>query len=488
MLAQALFFNQLHRVHGAHHRGTQRKMDFLDNPIITKTTTMKKDKNSRREFIKKSALGAAGLTIAGMGMSSKSYAGIMGANDRLNVAIIGLGRRLGAYIPPIADTKSNVRLLYLCDVMQSQMDNANKRFSEAIDYSVKLEEDFFKVIEDSKVDAIINATPDHWHAPGTWLANAAGKHVYVEKPCSHNPYEGELLIKSRDKYGKVIQMGNQQRSALETIEIINEIHNGAIGTPYMAKAFYSNDRGKVVNPSKAEVPKELNWNLWQGPAPRKDYKHNTWDYNWHWYGWDHGTAETGNNAVHELDVARWALQVSFPEEVIADSGKYHWPEDGWTMYDTMDATFRFSGNKVIKWDGKSRNNHNTYGGGRGTIIYGTEGSVWVDRGGYKLYDRGGSLIREKQSGSSEGGTQLGGGGDMSTLHVQNFFEAIRGKEKQRSPIDEGANSTLLGHLANISSRTDETLKCDPKNGHITNSNKAMALWEREYEKGWEPKF
>jgi len=449
---------------------------------------MGQNKKSRREFLKTSALGAAGLTVAGMNMSAKSYAGIMGANERINIAIVGLGRRLGGYISPVSDKNSNVRLLYLCDVMQSQRENANKQFSKVLDYSAKLEEDFFKVIDDPDVDAILLATPDHWHAPGTWLANAAGKHVYVEKPCSHNPNEGELLVKSRDKYGKVIQMGNQQRSSPETIEVIKNIHNGAIGRPYMAKAFYSNTRGRVINPQKAKVPKGLNWELWQGPAPRKAYEHNTWDYNWHWYGWDYGTAETGNNAVHELDVARWALQVSFPETVMVDSAKYHWPDDGWTMYDTMDATFRFPEGKVIKWDGKSRNGYNTYGGGRGTIIYGTEGSVWVDRGGYKLYDRNGNLTEKGESGGNEAGTQLGGGGNMSTLHVKNFFEAIRGKEKQRSPIDEGATSTLLGHLANISSRTGEILKCNPENGHITNSDKAMDLWKRTYEKGWEPKF
>ncbi|MGQ1891469.1 Gfo/Idh/MocA family protein [Thermophagus sp. OGC60D27] len=449
---------------------------------------MKNNINSRREFIKKTAFGAAGVTLAGMGMTAKSYASIPGANDRLNIAIVGLGRRLGAYLPPIAMPQSNVRLLYLCDVMEKQRVNAGKTFSKALDYAPKQEENFFKVLDDPNVDAVLLATPDHWHAPGTWLANEAGKHVYVEKPCSHNPYEGELLVKSRDRYGKIIQMGNQQRSSAETIEIIREIHNGIIGTPYMAKAFYSNNRGRVINPVKAPVPTGLNWDLWQGPAPRKSYEHNTWDYNWHWYGWDYGTAETGNNAIHELDVARWALQVKFPEEVIVDAGKYHWIDDGWTMYDTMDATLRFPGNKIIKWDGKSRNGHNTYGGGRGTIIYGTEGTVWVDRGGYKLYDRNGHLIREKQSGTSEGGTQLGGGGDMSTQHVRNFFEAIRGKEEQRSPIDEGAISTLLGHLANIGSRTGEILQCDPANGHILNSYKAMSLWEREYEKGWEPKL
>jgi predicted dehydrogenase len=446
---------------------------------------MVENKKTRREFIKTSALGAVGFTLAGMGLSAKSYSNILGSNDRINIAIIGLGRRLGAYTGPISDPKNNVNLLYLCDVMQSQMENAKKRFKP----SVKLEENFFKVIEDSQLDAIINATPDHWHAPGTWLANAAGKHVYLEKPGSHNPFEGEMLLKSRQRFGKLIQLGNQQRSSLESIHIINQIHNGVIGTPYMAKAFYTGSRGRVINPVKAAVPEGLNWDLWQGPAPRKAYEHNIWDYNWHWYGWDHGTAEAGNNGLHELDVARWALQVKYPEQVNTDSHKFHYIDDGWTMYDSMDATFKFPGNKVIKWDCKSRNGHKTYGEGRGTIIYGTEGSVWLDRDGYQLFDRRGELVQSSKSEDGEGGTQLGGGGNMTSRHIVNFFEAIRGKEELRSPIEEGVTSGLLCHLANISSRMgDQMLQCDPKNGRITNSRQAMRLWKREYEKGWEPKF
>ncbi len=449
---------------------------------------MTMEHKTRRDFLKTAAIGTAGLALAGVGSSAKSYARIIGANDRLNVAVVGLGRRLGAYYQPIAAKESNVQLVYLCDVMQSQMDKAAEGFAKHIDYKAKLEGDFFKVIADPSVDAIINATPDHWHAPGTWLATAAGKHVYVEKPCSHDPYEGELLVKAQKKFGRIIQMGNQQRSSLESREIIAKIHDGVIGTPYLATAFYSNDRGRVPTPQKAPAPQGLNWELWQGPAPRKPYEHDTWNYNWHWYGWDYGTAETGNNAIHELDIARWALKVEFPEMVMVDAEKYHFPGDGWTMYDTMDATFKFPGGKTIKWDGKSRNNFDTYKAGRGTIIYGTEGSVWVDRDGYILYDRGGKEIAKNRAPGNEGGTQLGGGGGMSTMHVQNFFQAIRGKEQQRSPIDEGATSTLLGHLANIASRTGKVLLCDPKNGHITNNAKAMSLWKREYEKGWEPKF
>ncbi len=246
-------------------------------------------------------------------------------------------------------------------------------------------------------------------------------------------------------------------------------------------------RGRVPNPSPAAVPEGLDWDLFQGPSPRKAYMHNTWDYNWHWYGWDFGTAETGNNATHELDIARWALQVEFPNHVAVDAGKYHFKDDGWEMYDTMLATFKFDGDKTIIWDGKSRNNYDMYGGGRGTVIYGTEGAVFVDRELYRLFDRDGKLIREVKSGGDEGGTGLGGGGDMSTSHVVNFLEAIRGKEVPRSPIGEGRKSTLLCHLANISSRIGENFDCNSSNGHIYN-RKGMELWSRSYEPGWEPKL
>jgi predicted dehydrogenase len=275
---------------------------------------------TRRSFIRKLALGAAGLTIGGAGMSAVSYGRIIGANDRLNVAIVGLGRRLGGFIEPVARKQSNVTLSYLCDVMKSQRDRAAERFSKNIDYVPLLENDVRRIYDDQKVDAIFDLTPDHWHAPGTIYAVKSGKHVYGEKPCSHNPREGELLTELQVKYGKVIQMGNQQVSSPETIEIINEIHGGVIGIPYKAIAFYSNGRGEVPVPAKAPVPDGLDWDLFQGPAPRQEYMHDIWDYNWHWYGWNWGTGESGNNAVHELHIARWALQGGFPERVDVAAG------------------------------------------------------------------------------------------------------------------------------------------------------------------------
>lgn len=438
---------------------------------------------SRREFIKKAALGTAGLTVASYGMSAKSYARIIGANERIHVAIAGLGRRLGAYFEPIKLKESNVELVYLCDVMQKQRESALQQFSKHISYKPKLENDIRKVIADKQVDALFNATPDHWHAPGTWLAVQGGKHVYVEKPCSHNPREGEILMDCQKRYGKVIQMGNQQRSSAESIDIVNQIHNGVIGTPYKAVAFYTAQRGEVPVPKAAPVPDGLDWDLFQGPAPRTAYTHDTWNYNWHWYGWQYGTAESGNNATHELDVARWALGVEYPEYVSVEAAKRHFMDDGWAVYDTMEATFRFPGNKIIQWDGKSRDGYKTYGTDRGTIIFGSTGSVYVDRDGYKLYNREGKLLKDSKAKGNEAGTALGGGGDMTTRHVMNFFEAIRGKEKQASPIDEGAKSTLLCHLANISYRVNKPFEVDTQNGHIKDKA-AMKFWSRDYEKGW----
>ena len=445
---------------------------------------------NRRDFMRNLTYSAVGVGFAGVaqGFTAKSYNRIMGANDRLNVALMGCGRRVSAYYDALKNKNNNVDLAYICDVMKKQREKVGKDLSGKVEGNAKLVADIHDVWNDKSVDAIFNATPDHWHAPGTWMAMQAGKHVYIEKPCSHNPREGELLVAFQQKYGKVIQMGNQQRSAKESQEIIAEIHKGVIGDVYKALAFYSNSRGAVPIEKKAPVPDGLDWDLWQGPAPHREYTDNTWDYNWHWYGWHWGTAETGNNATHELDVARWALQATYPEKVEVEAAKRHFANDGWVMYDTMDATFRFPGNKIIQWDGKSRSGYNTYGSDRGTVIYGSEGTVFVNRNGYTLFDRMGKKVRDSKSTGNEAGTALGGGGDMTDAHVVNFFNVIRGKEtKLNSPIEEGAISQMMCHYANISYRIGKSFQVNTQNGHILDKD-GMKLWDRQYEKGWEPKL
>lgn len=445
--------------------------------------------SNRRDFIKKTTLGTIGATLVSNSinaMSAKSYSKIIGSNDRIHIALQGLGRRYGAYISAIAAKENNIELSYLCDVMKSQREKAALAFSKKISNKPKLENDIRNILNDKNVDAIFIATPDHWHTPGACMAMQAGKHVYLEKPCSHNPEEGELLVSYQKKYNKVVQMGNQQRSSLQSQEIIKDIHNGIIGDVYNAIAFYTSKRGRVPNQVKTNPPDGLDWELFQGPTPRRDYTDNTWDYNWHWYGWDYGTAEMGNNATHELDIARWALGVKYPEHVDVKAGKFQYKDDGWEMYDTMEATFRFAGNRTIQWDGRSRNGYDKYGAGRGTLIYGSNGAVFIDRNGYKLYDLKGKLIKENVVPGIEDGNALGGGGQLSAAHVVNFFDAIRGKAELTSPIDQGAISQMLTHYANIASRIDDSFEVDENTGRIFN-REAMKLWSRTYEPGWEIK-
>ena len=438
---------------------------------------------NRRDFLKTSALGLGGLAT---GFSAKSYGNIMGANDRVHVAIMGCGRRVGAFYDSFEDSY-NSELLYICDVKKNMRERVAADLDSRLPYSPKVIEDIREAFDDDELDAVIVATPDHWHAPAGWMAMEAGKHVFIEKPLTHNPAENEYLTQFQNKYNRVLQMGNQQRSSLHTIEIIDEIHNGVIGRPYKATAFYNNDRGRVPNPVQQDPPSDLNWDLFQGPAPRESYRHNTWDYYWHWYGWKWGTAEAGNNALHELDVARWALQLGYPEKVQVVANKNHFLDDGWEMYDTMYASFIYSDEQVINWDCESRNNFNTYDGGRGTIIFGTEGTVFIDRSLYRLYDRSGNLMRARASAEREGGTGLGGGGGMSTDHVINFYNAIRGKEQPNSPTEEAVISTQLCHLANIAYRVNKSFEVDTSNGRILD-DEAMKYWGREYEPGWEPKI
>ncbi len=438
----------------------------------------------RRTFLQTSAAGAASLSLSGLPLSAKSYRRILGANDRIRCALLGCYRRFPALLDALAEL-DNVDITYVCDVDARRQEAGAARVKKAVGSAPKQEKDMRRIFAQSDVDAVFHATPDHWHAPGAILSLQAGKHVYVEKPCSHNPREDELLIAWQKKTGLQVQMGAQQRSAPETIEIIQEIHKGVIGEAYLATAFYTNTRGRVPDAKKMPVPDYLDWELFQGPAPRTDFIDIVGDYNWHWF-WRWGTAETGNNATHELDVGRWALQVKFPEEVYVNAAKNHYKDDPWTMYDTMDASIVFPNNKTVKWDGKSRSGYSTYGSGRGTIIYGSEGSVFVNREGYRLYDRNGKLLRERKGGP-EAGTALGGGGSMTTLHVKNFLETIRGKEKLNCPIEEGAVSTHLCHYANISYREgNKQLAIDPATGHFKDKKVMKKYWSREYEKGWKP--
>ncbi|MDC6406552.1 MULTISPECIES: Gfo/Idh/MocA family protein [Maribacter] len=440
---------------------------------------------TRRNFIKKTSAGTAGLTFGGMLFSSASYGRILGANDKINCAVIGVRSRAKAHVKAI-HADPNATILYSCDVDDVIIEEHNVWCQENIGYVPKVEKDFRKILEDRKVDAVFIATPEHWHAPMAILALQAGKHVYVEKPCSHNPHENELLTAAQRKYGKKVQMGNQQRSAITSISAIKDIREGIIGDVYKGEAYYSNNRGSIGKGTVIDVPKTLDWELWQGPALREKYKDNVHPYNWHWFrNW--GTGEIHNNGTHEIDICRWALDVDLPNSVTSFGGKYTYDDD-WEFVDNQQVTFSFDNDKFITWTGHSRGIMKPERPGRGITIYGSKGSIMLDRNFYQLYDLQGNLLKEEKEGGASETTNTRGEGQLDVNHVGNFFNAIRQDESLHADIQDASITTMLCHLGNMAQDAGETLKIDTATGKVLNNEMAMNFWKREYAPGWEPKL
>ena len=435
---------------------------------------------TRREFIDTIAVGAAGLAVSS---SAKSYGQIMGSNDRLNFAVIGLNGRAYAHLSSLKANKDAARISHVCDVDSNILAKFAQSTQKEMGYEPATDKDFRKILALKEVDAITIATPDHWHTPMAIAGLQAGKHVYVEKPCSHNPGEGALLVRAQQKYGKLVQMGTQQRSSPHTIEIVEKIHNGLVGRAYFAKCWYNNTRKSIGIGKEVPVPPQLDWDLWQGPAPRQPYKDNVQPYNWHWFK-IYGTGETLNNGTHEVDVCRWALGVDLPNRVASTGGRYAFKDD-WQFYDTLVTSFEYD-DKMISWEGTCCNGMRYYNRGRGSIIEGTEGTVLIDRDGYEIYDLNGKKTSEFKVGSQTSTADLTGRDSMTDLHFANFIAGIRKGEKLNAPVSVGNVAVTMLQLSNFAWELNRELKLDPKDGKVRNDPQAMAMWDREYEKGWAP--
>lgn len=438
----------------------------------------------RRNFIKKSATGGAAVTFANLALPGVGYANIFGATERLNVAVVGVHSRAKALIGGI-HAYADAKIIYNCDVDGRILQEHSAWCQENIGYVPKEEKDFRKMLEDKDVDAVFIAIPDHWHAPMAIMALQAGKHVYVEKPCSHNPYENEMLVTAQKKYGKKVQMGNQTRASGQHQLAIKEISEGVIGDVYKGEAYYSNNRPSIGKGQVIEVPEAFDWDLWQGPAPREQYKDNIHPYNWHWFRkW--GTGELCNNGLHELDILRWALDVDLPKSVISFGGKYTYNDD-WEFPDNQEVTYQFDDDRLITYKGHSR--------GRivvpeqpEAIVYGSKGAIIFGGHDYTTYDLNGKLIGGEKEINQTDSTDTVGGGSTTVLHVANFFDAIRKDENLNSPIVDAAISTMLCHYGNIAHYVGYTIKIDPSTGKIVNDAEAMSYWKRQYAPGWEPKL
>jgi len=437
---------------------------------------------TRRDFLSTLAVGAAGTAI---GSTAKSYGQIMGSNERLNFAVIGLNSRAYAHLSSLNANKATARIAHVCDVESNILAKFAAEAEKEMGYAPATGKDFRRILELKDVDAITIATPDHWHTPMAIAGLQAGKHVYVEKPCSHNPAEGALLVRAQQKYGKLVQMGTQQRSSPHTIEVVEKIRSGLIGRAYYAKAWYANTRKSIGFGKDAPVPPVLDWDLWQGPAPRQTYKDNVQPYNWHWFRiW--GTGEALNNGTHEVDVCRWALGVDYPNYVTATGGRYAFKDD-WQFYDTLATNFEYD-DKMICWECTCCQGMKYYNRDRGATILGTEGTVLVDRGGYEIYDLKGKKTSEFKAGHETSSADLVGRDSMTDAHFANFIAGIRTGEKLNAPVAVGNVAVTMLQLSNIAWILNRELHLDTKDGKIRNDAKAMTMWEREYEKGWEPRI
>jgi predicted dehydrogenase len=435
---------------------------------------------TRRDFLDSLAVGAAGLAV---GSTAKSYGQILGANDRLNFAVIGLNGRAGAHLSSLKANRANARISHVCDVDSTILKKFATDTQNEMGEAPAMDRDFRSILMLKEVDAVTIATPDHWHTPMAIAALQAGKHVYVEKPCSHNPAEGALLVQAQKKYGKLVQMGTQQRSSPHTIEIVDKIHNGVIGRPYFAKAWYSNVRKSIGVGKVVPVPPQLDWDLWQGPAPRRAYTDNIQPYNWHWFR-TYGTGETLNNGTHEVDVCRWALGVDYPQRITSSGGRYQFKDD-WQFYDTLVTSFTYE-DKMISWEGKSCSGMKYYNRDRGSTIVGTNGTVLVDRDGYEIYDVKGARIHEVKVGNATSSTDLVGRDSMTDAHFANFIAGIRTGAKLNAPIDIGNVAVTMLQLSNVAWEVNRELQLDPADGKIKEDPDAMKMWGRDYEPGWAP--
>lgn len=431
-------------------------------------------------------MGASAITIGGVlpGFSARSYGNILGANERLNVASMGVNSR-GKAVGSNFAKQSNCEVLYSCDVDT----RASERYIDAIakiqDKKPKHATDFRKALDDKDVDILIVAAPDHWHAPAAIMACKAGKHVYLEKPASHNPREGELAVAAAQKYNRVVQMGNQRRSWPNVITAIAELKSGVIGRPYFAKTWYANNRPSIGIGKETKVPDWLDFDLWQGPAPREAFRDNIIHYNWHWF-WNWGTGEALNNGTHFVDLARWGLGVDYPVKVSSNGGRYRYKDD-WETPDTQIINMEFSNDTLMTWEGRSCNGRSVEGGAVGVIFYGENGSLEIEGGNsYKVYDLNNKLVKEVVGSRKIGSGNLSDPSqDLDVLHIQNFFDAIRKGATLNSDIVGGHQSTLLVQLGNIALRSGCTLNIDPSNGRIKDNSEAMQYWSRDYEPGWE---
>jgi predicted dehydrogenase len=440
---------------------------------------------NRRKFLVQTA-GAAAITAAPAFLKS-TYGS---PNDRIRVAVVGLHGQGGSHVSSILRlAKENVELAALCDVDEREL---TKRVAAggALDKAgikPKTYYDIRKLLEDKEIDAISVAVPNHWHALATVWGCQAGKDVYIEKPASHDLWEGRKMVEAARKYKRIVQVGTQSRSSVALQEGVQQMRDGLLGEVYMARGLCFKWRDTIgKKEDEAAAPAGVHYDIWLGPARVRPFNANRFHYNWHW-NWEYGNGDIGNQGIHEMDIARWGLGVKLPVRATSMGGHYMFDDDQVTP-NTQVSALEFDENgkkKLLVFEVRHwMTNHEAgIGEGRGkpeatntigNTFFGSKGYMAIDGyNGYKTW-----LGR-----AAEPGPTKNGGGD----HHANFFAAMRSRkvEDLNADVEEGHLSAVCVHLANISYRVGRTINFDPKTEKIVGDAEASKLMKREYRKGFE---
>jgi len=429
---------------------------------------MQKRDWNRRSFLKTSAAAAVGLGAAARAAADATTA--QGANEKIRAAVVGINGRGEAHIDGFLDQK-DVEVAALCDVDESVLNARVAQVEKRTGKKPAAYTDLRKLYEDKSIDVVGIATPNHWHTLAAIWALEAGKDVYVEKPCSHNVFEGRRLVEVAHRTNRIVQHGTQIRSSVAIREAMEKLEEGVIGELYMAKGLCYKWRNTIGRAKEEPVPEGIHYDTWLGPAPVRPFTRNRFHYNWHWH-WDYGNGDIGNQGVHQMDVARWGLGVGLPKKVQAMGGHFLFNDDQETP-NTQIATFSYPDEKkmivfeVRHWITNGEDVGT--GGAVGNIFYGSEGIlIMPSYSSYKVL-----LGRNLEPGPSKNA-----GGD----HFANFIEAVRSRDRTKlnAEIEEGHKSSALCHLANVSYRLGRTLEFDPKTETCPGDKEANALLTREY--------
>lgn len=415
----------------------------------------------RREFLKTTIAGIAAAPF----ISTRAW-GQIAPNETIRHAVIGTGRQGGGHVRTFQRCEG-CEVVAVCDVDPEHLTEAAANASA----DVKKYDNFHKLLEDKSIHSVSIATPDHWHTPVALAALMAGKHVYVEKPCSHNIYEAGLLKKAAKQFKKCVQQGTQYRTRSSCIEAIKRLREGEIGDVYVCKAINHQHREKIGKAEPKDPPAGVNYDMWLGPAPKVQYSENRWHYNWHWF-WDYGGGDVVNDGIHQIDVAIWAMGNRYPKRVVVSGGQFYYDDDHETP-DTLMAIFEYNDCQII-FEQRLFTPYGLEGHDNGNMFYGTKGKMEIGRRGVLV-----TPVKGEQYKITAPGTEV---------HIQNFLNAVRANDPSilNAPIEIGAIASDLCNVANIAYRTGVAdLRFDPEKREITNSAEANALVKRTYRKGYE---